>query len=656
MSALHLSPLALLLAQIAVVLGASRIVATAFRRLGQPRVVAEIVAGILLGPSLLGWVWPEALQAIFPRDGMAWLQGVSQLGLVLFMFTVGLEFDLSLVRSRGRLALTVSQYSIVVPMALGVGLAWFLYPEFATSDVPFTGFALFMGASMAVTAFPVLARILAEQGMTRARLGAMALACAAANDVTAWCLLAVVIAVVRADGLGAAAVTTVLALGFLALMVGAVRPFLARLARRFGTTDDIGEAAIVGTLMLLLLSSLASEAIGIHALFGAFVFGAVVPREGPLVRVLRERIEHVVVILFLPTFFAFTGLKTSIGLVDTPALWGWAGVIVLVATVGKVLGTAIPARLGGLSTRDASTLGVLMNTRGLMELVILEIGRELGVLSPVLYTLLVLMAVATTLVTAPVVRLLYPRSRMLEETRATASEEGDVVVACAAHPGTAQDLGVLLGLLARPPTQAIALQLEPLSDSVSLFPGAHDIATEEQAPDAADTVQEIASATRGSDVAVQRFPSADPPTDICSFAAHAKAHLVLLGLHRPLVGTARLGGPLLAIVEQLRCDAAMLHAPRALVAPKTVLLATGTPQDVAAERIVARLPAVRVLRLAATGQDDVTRLIDAARAVDLVVVGAGDTWDLAMHAFELRGHRALDEIVCPMLVVHAPRG
>jgi Kef-type K+ transport system membrane component KefB len=679
---LHLGPLAMLLAQIVVILVVSRAVGVVFRRLGQPLVVAEIVAGILLGPSLLGAVWPEGMEALFPATGMAWLQGVSQLGLVLFMFTVGLEFEPGLVRNRGTLAVAISQYSILAPLLAGTALALWLYPRFATDDVAFTGFALFMGASMAVTAFPVLARILAESGMSRTRVGALALTCAAANDVTAWCLLAFVIAVVRAGDLVHGLQTTLLAGAFIAVMVAAVRPFLARVARRFGTEETLGQAAVAAFLVVLLVSSLVSEIIGIHALFGAFLFGAIVPREGPVVRVLTEKVEDLVVILLLPTFFAFTGLRTRIGLVDTPELWAITGFVILVATLGKFVGTAIPARMGGLGTRDSLTLGTLMNTRGLMELIILNIGRDLGVLSPVLFTMMVLMAVVTTLVTSPVVRWLYPPSRALAETLPALPATNAAVprvLACASHPDTAEGLGHLVRDLCQDPAQPVSvLQLSPLSAQASLFPvhaaveGAEGVPpsatppppvadtlpTDEAAAgdDEADAASILVAASGLPDARLQvhRFESGDPARDICALASREGARLILLGLHRPLVGTARLGGPLVAIAHGADCDIAMVH-DTGFTRARRVLLALGTPHDAATSRVGDLLRAAgasfETFRPSNAG-DAVNELAARADGFDLVIAGAGTTYGLRIASFELRDFEVFRILGPSLLVVH----
>ncbi|MDP2309275.1 MAG: cation:proton antiporter [Pseudomonadota bacterium] len=652
--ALHLSALALLLVQMAVILAVSRVTGIAFRRIGQPLVVAEIVAGILLGPSGLGAIAPDVLLAVFPPEGMDALSAVSQLGLVLFMFVVGLEFDFELVKARGSLALVISQFGMVVPFLLGGLLAIGLYPVFADPGVPFIAFGMFLGASMSVTAFPVLARILSERGLMRTPIGALTLTCAAVGDVTAWCLLAVTIAIVRAGSLGMGLVTTTLALGFVAVMVGALRPLLARVAARYGTVEDIGQTAVAAIFLALLVCASVAEAIGIHALFGAFLFGVVVPRQGQVVRGLVERVEDVVVVLFLPLFFAFTGLRTEIGLLSGPGLWGWCAVVVLVATVGKLAGTAIPARLGGLSWRESATVGVLMNTRGLMELVILNIGRDLGVLSPTLFTILVIMAVATTVVTSPIIGWLQPPERVLAQT-AEASPQSNAVLACVAHPESAVGLGRITAALCRGPgARGWALRLIPMNDQATMFPEGVMAGPDTPLESAADLLAEEARRL-GATVEAFGFPSSAPARDIVAVASLKEADIVVLGLHRPLMGTAWLGGPLLEITQRARQTVCMFH-DAGFVRPGRVLLLSGGDHAEAARRVAERLardPQVHLTLFAqGPGEAAIPALLAAAGGYDLVIASVGPEWGLAMNSFDVRAHPLVTELSCSLLAVH----
>jgi Kef-type K+ transport system membrane component KefB len=389
---------------LAVILVAARLVGTVFRRLGQPPVIGEVVAGILLGPSLLGRISPPALAFLLPPQVAPYLGIIAQVGIILFMFLVGLELDPGLMRNRTHTTIAISHSSIVVPFVLGALLALPLYPRLATRDVPFTAFALFLGVSMSITAFPVLARILRDRGIQRSRLGVIALTCAAVDDVTAWCLLALVVSVIRSRS-GSALVTVVLTAAYIGLLLAVVRPLLARLLRAVdhrGMTQGVMSIAFVA----LLLSALITEAIGIHAIFGAFVLGVIVPHDSRIARQMREQLEGVVVVLLLPAFFAFTGLRTQVGLLRGASGWLLCGLIILVASLGKFGGSAVAARVTGLSWHDAASLGVLMNTRGLVELIVLNIGLDLHVLSPVLFAMLVLMAIATTMATTPLLALL----------------------------------------------------------------------------------------------------------------------------------------------------------------------------------------------------------------------------------------------------------
>ena len=395
--------LLLALAAVAVV---GRLLGALFRFIGQPPVMGEIVGGILIGPSLLGWVAPTAYSYLLPPAVAPYLGAVAQLGVVLYMFLVGVELNPELLRSRARAAVTTSLASIVTPFLMGSALALYLYPRFSTSDVPFASFTLFLGLAMSITAFPVLARILSDRGMTRTELGTVALTCAAVDDVTAWCLLAFVSGVARSSA-GGAWLVAALTMGFVGFMFVMVRPIVARAVRRSGGGGAM-PGAIALTLIALSLAALTTEAIGIHAIFGAFLFGAILPHESALARELKRRIEKPVTIVLLPAFFAFTGMRTQIGLVSGWRDWLVCGLIIGVATAGKFGGTLIAGRATGLAWRQAAGLGVLMNTRGLMELIVLNVGLELGVISPTLFTMLVLMALVTTLATTPALRRLLP--------------------------------------------------------------------------------------------------------------------------------------------------------------------------------------------------------------------------------------------------------
>ena len=386
------------------VIAAGQILGRIFRIIGQPPVIGEVIAGILLGPSLLGRISPEAYAWLLPPEVAPHLQVIAQLGVILYMFAVGLELDLGRIRKQGLTAVAVSNTSIIVPFAGGVLLAVYAWPVFSLPSVPLKVFALFMGVAMSITAFPVLARILTDRGMSRTPLGAMALACAAVDDATAWCLLAFVAGVAQAQATSALAIVG-WTLGYLALMLVVVRPLVGRwLASSRENTISQGQIAVA--LCGLILSALATQWIGIHAIFGAFLLGAIIPHDSPLAEQLGKHLENVVVVLMLPAFFALTGMRTEVSLISGWHDWLWCLAIITVATLGKFGGTLVAAKLAGQSWRDASCLGILMNTRGLMELIVLNVGLDLGIISPRLFAMMVIMALVTTLSAAPILQLI----------------------------------------------------------------------------------------------------------------------------------------------------------------------------------------------------------------------------------------------------------
>ena len=395
-----------------VVVAVARCAGALALRIGQPRVVGEIVGGFLLGPTVLGALAPGVAEFLVPPEALPALDAFAQLGLVLFMFLIGLELDTSLVRRQGHQAAVLSNVGMVVPFTFGVGIALALYPTFG-DGVAFAPFALFLGASMAITAFPVLAGILAERGLSRRPLGSLALTCAAVDDVTAWFLLAAVVAMVRATSPMDALVTGALAIGFALVMMFAVRPLLRRLVSRFLPDERISPGAIALVVVGLLASAWTTEIIGIHAIFGAFMFGAILPLRMPVVHALHGRIGTLTSVLLLPAFFAATGLHTDLRAVagDPLAAWGAFGLIMLAAVGGKLGAISVTARSLGMPWRDSTALGVLMNTRGLTELVILGIGLQLGAIPHELYGLLVVMALVTTAATTPLLALILPSTR-----------------------------------------------------------------------------------------------------------------------------------------------------------------------------------------------------------------------------------------------------
>lgn len=406
----HANTLLQVLLALAAVILASRAVGAVFKYFRQPPVIGEVVAGLLLGPSLLGRVAPGISAQLFPPEVSPLLGILAQVGVLLFMFLVGLELDTNVLREKTHSTVAISHASILAPFLLGATLALGLYPMLSTSDVPFTAFALFLGVSMSVTAFPVLARILTDRQLQGTRMGIVALTCAAVDDVTAWCLLAFVVGVVQSRAASGAMLTAVLTVLYIVAMFALVRPLVQRFVDRYEGKEAPGQEMMAVVCVVLLFSSLATEYIGIHTLFGAFVFGAIIPHDSTVARVIVERLRDFVVVMLLPAFFAFTGLRTQIGLI-AGSQWLVCAGIILVACLGKFGGSAIAARLTGMSWRDAASLGVLMNTRGLMELIVLNIGLDLKVISPTLFAMLVIMAVVTTFATTPVLDALTHEAR-----------------------------------------------------------------------------------------------------------------------------------------------------------------------------------------------------------------------------------------------------
>ncbi len=532
-----------------VIIVLARMLGMAFRLIHQPPVIGEIIAGILLGPSFLGRFAPGAGAYQIPLSVAPFLNVISQVGVILYMFLVGLDLDPGLLRRRGHSAVAISHASIVAPFLMGATLAILLYPRLSTSDVRFTSFSLFLGVSMSVTAFPVLARILTDRGMHKTRMGAIALTCAAVDDVTAWCLLALVVSIIQARAAGGV-MTLGLAIGFVAVMLTLVRPLMVRLTVAYGNRGRLTQGLMATVFVLLLVSACATDMIGIHAVFGAFALGAVTPHDSGLARDLTDRLEDLLVVLLLPAFFAYTGLRTQIGLLGGTEQWMLALLIILVASVGKFGGSALAARLTGLGWRDASALGILMNTRGLVELIVLNIGFDFGVITPVLFAMLVLMALVTTLATTPILHLIGLRELAGEapasarESRAGAPHstgtrpvlaavsnpralESLLNVALAAHHPEAP-LPRVLSLVRRPPG-GVRSGLRELEQRVP--------------PRAAILLSAVEHAHRlgGSSEPIAMWTD-EPARDIVETARGLDAGWILIGFHQPVFGADAMGG------------------------------------------------------------------------------------------------------------------
>jgi Kef-type K+ transport system membrane component KefB len=399
-------PLSILLLQVIVILLIAKIFGLIFKKLGQQTVIGEIIAGIFLGPSLIGWLFPDLFSFLFPSNSLVSLQFLSQIGLAFFMFVIGMELDIKKIKDNTDDAIIISNASIIFPFFLGTILSYYIYDELAPTNIEFSSFALFIGIAMSITAFPVLARILKERKLSQTPLGVLAITCAAADDVTAWCLLATVIAIVKAGSIISSLFTICLALLYIIFMLKIFKPWLQKISEKRIIIHEVDTTIIAISFFILLVSAYFTEIIGIHALFGAFIAGVIMPDNLRFKKILTDKIEDVSTVLLLPIFFAFTGLRTQIGLLNSVHLWLYCGIIIIVAIFGKFGGSAFTAKIIGHTWKDSLSIGALMNTRGLMELIVLNIGFDLGILSSEIFAILVLMALSTTFMTGPILNII----------------------------------------------------------------------------------------------------------------------------------------------------------------------------------------------------------------------------------------------------------
>ncbi len=692
-------PIALLIAQLAIIILASRIlgaVATFFR---QPRVVGEMIAGVMLGPSLLGWAFPEVSVTLFPADSIPFLSLLAQLGVIFFLFIIGLELNPQMLRNRGHIAVVISHASIVAPFLLGGALVLFLYGQVFhdTPQMRFSSVALFIGAAMSITAFPMLARILTERNLHKTQVGAISITCAAVDDVSAWCLLAFVIGLARAEGLHQAIGTTAMSAVYIVMMVFAVRPFLRRVEVYYEREGRLTTGVLAVLVIIVLCSSLATELIGIHALFGAFMAGAIMPKGGRFVRDVTNRIQSFTLIVLLPIFFAFTGLKTRIGLINSSELLMMTALIIAVACIGKFSGSAIAAVSCGLKWREASAIGILMNTRGLMELVILNIGRELGVITDAVFAMMVLMALATTLITTPILDLVYPER--LIRSRPSVAPTGrrhDVVLIPISLPRSGPAMVRLADLITGPANAArrvIGLHLRRAEEHEAYTP---DMA----APVEPLEVLKSSAEDIGLTIDPVSFVSRDAATDIAQTAKDYGAGLILMGFHKPVIGTTILGGTVHRVLEEAPMDVAVLldrglpERPASILVPYmdsehdrlaleiaatiarhsraavTVLHVVppstnaDAPQQAApasAQAIIDKVFADRtkpapVTFKANASTDPIETVLQHCPPFDLVVIGTMEQWGLRSQLFGWRAERIARDCPTSMLIVRRGKG
>ncbi len=409
----------ILILQLIVIMVVARIMGYLFQRMQQPLVIGEIVAGLILGPSVLGVLFPNLFVTLFSEQSVYVLQQLSQLGLIFFMFIIGMELDTRAFQKSANKAFLISAAGIVIPFISGIILAYYLHRDFTDGKLPLMYFALFMGTTMSITAFPILARIVQERKMTKMPVGVMAISVAAIGDVVAWCILAIVIAIVKAGGISNSLLTIVFSVLYILLMLFVIKPIMYRIGRVYASREAMIKPIVALVFLLILVSSLLTEVIGIHVLFGAFMAGVVMPENMNFKRVFTEKIEDLSLVVLLPLFFVSTGLRTEIGLINSGHLWMICLLITLVAIIGKFGGTLLASRYVGLNWNHSLSLGVLMNAKGLMELIVLNIGYELGILSPEIFAMLVIMALITTAITGPGLNLiewLRPKKEKLHGT------------------------------------------------------------------------------------------------------------------------------------------------------------------------------------------------------------------------------------------------
>jgi Kef-type K+ transport system membrane component KefB/nucleotide-binding universal stress UspA family protein len=579
----------LVLIEVLAVIGLSRLVGLAFRYIKQPLVIGEIVAGIMLGPSLLGLVAPDVSAWLFPPTAVPFLEVLAEVGLIFFMFLIGLELNPKYLKGQLNVAILTSHVSIVVPFALGTLASLLLYPQLSNGSVSFTAFALFLGSAMSITAFPVLARIITEKNLQNTRIGSLALTCAAVDDVTAWCLLAVAIAVAKTNRMVDAVPTVLLAGLYIVLMLTVGAKFMQRLAQYYERTKRLNQFILALLFSGVLASALITEFIGIHLIFGAFLVGVIMPKDAGFTEEIAIRLEEFILIFMLPVFFAYSGLRTQIGLLNRPVLWLLCGLVVAVAIAGKYVGTYVAARFSGINKQDASALGWLMNTRGLTELIVLNIGLDLNVISPLLFTMLVIMALVTTFMTSPLLESIYEKKPSKFDSLALTGVSSDInatieptapsyaILVPVANPNTQQGL-VRLALAIAYGQVPITSSGNGAKQSISVFPlSLLQLEVEylyESLPEAAEIAVEKRR-NRIQDSLANLEPAEarefiHPIVRVCGDIARTtnqiseteRANLIILGWHHPIFTNNRLGGTVGQILNTATTDTSIFFESR----------------------------------------------------------------------------------------------
>ncbi|MFN8951755.1 MAG: cation:proton antiporter [Aphanizomenon sp.] len=673
----------LVLIEVLIVIGLSRLVGLGFKAIKQPLVIGEIFAGIMLGPSLFGLIAPGLAHSLFPAETMPYLNVLSQIGLIFFMFLIGLELNPKYLSGNLKTAILISNLSIIVPFASAFGLSFVLYPLVSNNHVNFAPFALFLGAAMSITAFPVLARIITENNLQGTRLGTLALTCAAVDDVTAWCILAVAIAVARHGSIDQQAILTIIeSVVYIGFMFTVGRWFLKRLSKHHHRAGRLSQLVLAIIYMGVVASALITEFIGIHLIFGAFLLGAVMPKDEELVRELAIKTEDFVLIFLLPIFFAYSGLKTQIGLLNSPNLWLLSALILLVAIGGKYTGAYVAARLSGIDKREASALGWLMNTRGLTELIVLNIGLELGVITPLLFTMLVIMALVTTFMTSPLLEWTYPKRLIrldIVESEAEipieALPEAYIaqyrILVPVANPAAQKGLLQLATAIAvnnRQPAVVYPLSFIELEEDYGF----------ESSPNEADRLiaercqklEELIATLEPPEIRSYIHPivriSSNVARETAQIAKIEQPDLVLLGWHRPAFSNNRLGGRVGQILgttpvdvavfvdkggnaiesllvpysANIHDDLALIIALRMLINRDTCMLqvlqvftANHTQDELSYElnAMIEQLPKTvrdRIEIKSVTSPEPMRTVVTASENVDLTIVGTSRLWGI----------------------------
>jgi Kef-type K+ transport system membrane component KefB/nucleotide-binding universal stress UspA family protein len=617
----HLNLIIAVLIEVAIVIVLSRAIGLLFQRIQQPLVIGEIVAGIALGPSLLGSISPGLMNAIFPPETLPILNVLSQIGLIFFMFLIGLELNPKYLQGQLKSAILISNAGIILPFILGGLVAIPLYPLLPEPLVGFLPFLLFLGAAMSITAFPVLARIVIENNLQGTRLGTLALTCAAVDDITAWCLLAVAIAATRSNSLWDAVPTILEAIAYSAFMLVIARRWLRKLAHHYDRVGRVSQLLLASIYVLVIISSLITEAIGIHLIFGAFLVGAIMPKNEEFTREIAIKTEDFVLIFLLPIFFAYSGLRTQIGLLDSIALWSLCGLVLAAAVAGKFIGATGAARFCHIPLRESIALGWLMNARGLTELIVLNIGLSLKVISPAIFAMLTIMALVTTFMTSPLLRWTISdrRSRHLKPSSTSDRPKvtaGYRILMPVANPVIQRGLLQVTAALAAGPSAQDDVIVYPFSAiepqelyAFESIPEEVDRQIANRLQTLRDLAQTLEPATVRSRIYPLAFTSSDVVQEVMRFLATHGAELVVMGWHRSTFLTNRLGGRVGQILNSVPTDVAVwVEKGRAWPLERLLVPYSGTVHDDLALELALRLlindaqRRLSVLRVSVPGQ------------------------------------------------------